>query len=240
MGLQYYIISFNNSKGQTIFFMFNYSEFEKRGVVKEELSGIKNIIFDLGNVIIDIYFEKTIDDFKKLGFTDFDSIYSQIKQTRIFDLLETGKIPPQAFRMELRKFRNHLTDEQIDQAWSSMIGDMPAAYISLLSALKKNYKVFLLSNTNAIHIDFFIRYLNRKYGYNPLPGMFDYMYFSHEIGYRKPELEAYEHVLRDAGIRASETLFIDDLELNISGARKAGLHTLQLTGCTLASLFIQN
>lgn len=240
MGLQYYIISFNISKGQTNFFMFNYLEFEKKGIVKEELSGIKNIIFDLGNVIIDIYFQKTIDDFRKLGFADFDSIYSQIKQTRIFDLFETGKIPPQTFRMELRKFRNHLTDEQIDRAWSSMIGDMPATYISLLGALKKNYKVFLLSNTNAIHIDFFIRYLNKKYGYNPLPGMFDYMYFSYEIGYRKPEVEAYEYVLTDAGLNARETLFIDDMEINISGARKAGLHTLQLTDCAISSLFHTN
>jgi putative hydrolase of the HAD superfamily len=219
--------------------MFNYNAFEKRRISREELSGIKNIIFDLGGVIIDIYYNKTIESFKKLGFADFDTIYTQIKQTRVFDLLETGKLPPQGFRMELRKFRTHLTNDQIDAAWSAMIGEMPENYIEMLSSLRGKYRTFLLSNTNAIHIEFFIRGLVKKFGYNPLPDMFEYLYLSHEMGFRKPDAEAYEYVLRDAGINAAETLFIDDLEENIKGAEKVGLHTFQLVDSKLSSLFMK-
>lgn len=220
--------------------MLNYIEFENRGMKHAELAGIKNIIFDLGGVIIDIYYDKTIESFKKLGFSDFDSIYSQIKHTRVFDLLEIGKLPSQAFRMELRKFRNNLSDKQIDEAWSAMIGEMPESYIALLGSLKGKYRTFLLSNTNAIHIDYLIKRMVKKFGYNPLPNMFEYLYLSHEMGCRKPDMEAYEYVLRDAAINPGETLFIDDLEVNIKGAKKVGLHTFHLVDTKLSSLFNMN
>ncbi len=127
----------------------------KLGITEKKLNKIKYIIFDLGGVIIDIRFRETIKQFKKIGFNDFDSIYNQIKQTRLFDLLETGKIPPQVFRNELRKYHNQLTDEQIDFAWNFMIGDMPKSHIALLKRLRSRYQTFLLSNTNAIHVDYF-------------------------------------------------------------------------------------
>ncbi len=211
---------------------------QKLGITDNELKNIKNIIFDLGGVIVDIRYQATIEAFKKLGFDDFENIYSLIKHTRLFDLLETGKIPAQAFRNELRKFRNHLTDEQINEAWNTMIGDMPTAYLPLLRSVKKNYHTYLLSNTNAIHIDYFIRYLEQKFGYNPLADMFDKVYFSHEIGERKPNREAYEAVLNNAGLIANETLFIDDLPTNIEGARNAGLFAYHLEKESISELFV--
>lgn len=216
--------------------MENKQEFDNTEENKLELSGIKNIIFDLGGVIIDIHYQKTIEQFKKFGFTDFEAIYSQLKQTHLFDLLETGKIPPQSFRMELRKYHN-LTDKQIDEAWNMMIGDMPYQHVNLLKLLRKRFRVFLLSNTNNIHIDYFLKYLNDKYNGNPLLEMFEHTYYSYEIGYRKPDIQAYNYVLMDAGINATETLFIDDLEENIAGAQKAGLQTFHLTKHSIRTLF---
>jgi len=210
----------------------------KLGIEEAELQKIKNIIFDLGGVIIEIHYRATIDAFKKLGFHDFENIYSLIKGTRVFDMLETGKIPPQVFRNELRKYKNHLTDENIDMAWNTMIGEMPSAHLPLLRNIRKNYKTYLLSNTNAIHIEYFVHYLEKRFGYNSLTDMFDKVYFSHEIGERKPDKQAYEAVLLDAGISASETLFIDDLMINIEGAKKAGLWAYHLENESITDLFI--
>jgi len=211
---------------------------QKLGITENELGNIKNIIFDLGGVIIDIRYQTTIEAFKKLGFDDFENIYSLIKQNRLFDMVETGKIPAQAFRNELRKFRNHLTDEQITNAWNTMIGDMPSAHLPLLRCIRKKYKTYLLSNTNAIHIDYFIHYLEQKFGYNAITDMFDKAYFSHEIGERKPDLQSYLAVINDAGLVANETLFIDDLLINIEGARKAGLLGYHLQNESITDLFI--
>jgi len=211
----------------------------KLGISENELGNIKNIIFDLGGVIIEIRYQATIEAFKKLGFDDFENIYSLIKQNRLFDMVETGKIPAQAFRNELRKFSNHLTDDQITNAWNTMIGNMPSAHLPLLRSLRNNYSTYLLSNTNAIHIEYFIRYLEQKYGYNPIFDMFDKAYFSHEIGERKPDIQAYETVLNDAGVIAKETLFIDDLLINIEGARKAGLWAYHLENESITDLFVK-
>jgi putative hydrolase of the HAD superfamily len=219
--------------------MQNIGIIEKKEAVELNLSGIKNIIFDLGGVIIDIHYQKTIEQFKSIGFTDFETIYSQLKQTHLFDLLETGKIPPQSFYMELQKFHNHATNEQIKTAWNSMIGELPYQHVNLLKLLKKRYRTFLLSNTNPIHIEYFLNCIQEKFNYNPLLEMFEHTYYSHEIGYRKPDTNAYNYVLRDAGIKASETVFIDDLEINIAGAKDAGLHTYHLSEQPLQSLFKQ-
>jgi putative hydrolase of the HAD superfamily len=211
---------------------------QKLGIPEGELHHIKNIIFDLGGVIVEIHYKETIEAFKNIGFQDFENIYSLIKHNRLFDMLETGKIPAQAFRNELRKFRNHLTDEQIDNAWNTMIGNMPSTHLPLLRSVKKEYKTYLLSNTNAIHIDYFIRYLDKKFGYNALADMFDKAYFSHEIGERKPDRQAYETVINDAGLIPNETLFIDDLRINIEGARNVGLLAYHLENESITDLFI--
>jgi len=209
----------------------------KLGISEVELSNVKNIIFDLGGVIIDIHYQSTITAFKEIGFADFEDIYSLIKNTPLFDLLETGKIPPQAFRNELRKYSNHISDEQINHAWNTMIGDMPSSNLPLLCNVRQNYRTFLLSNTNAIHIEHFTHYLQQKFGYNPLTDMFDKVYFSHQIGQRKPDKEAYEVVLNDASLLPGETLFIDDLLANIEGAKSAGLLAYHLENETIKELF---
>ena len=217
--------------------MLNQHVFNKLEISDIEFKKIKNIIFDLGGVIINISYQRALNAFKKLGFNDFDIIYSQIKQTHLFDLLETGKIPPQAFCNELRKFKNNLSDEDIKQAWSSMIVDMPPENIPLLKAVRKNYNTYLLSNTNAIHIDYFNEYLTESFGNNPLSEMFDKLYYSHEINQRKPDAASYQTVLTDSALIPGETLFIDDLYVNIIGAQKLGIHAYHLENEKISDLF---
>ncbi|MDP4207623.1 MAG: HAD family phosphatase [Bacteroidota bacterium] len=217
--------------------MLNPDIARQLNVNEDNLLQVKNIIFDLGGVIINIHYQASIELFKQMGFTDFEGIYTQLKQTHLFDLLETGKIAPQIFRDELRKYNLSISDEQIDQAWNAMIGSMPAEHIPLLMRIRKKYRTFLLSNTNAIHINYFQNYLKQSFGANPLPLMFEHTYYSHDIGERKPNVSAYEFVLNDAGLKASETLFIDDLAANIEGARKAGLLAYHLSDETISDIF---
>jgi glucose-1-phosphatase len=219
--------------------MLHHHIAEKTDISEQQLHSIKNIIFDMGGVIMEIHFEKTKNQFKKIGFNDFDNIYSQIKQSHLFDQFETGKISPQTFRDGLRQYNAQLTNEQIDYAWNQMIGEMPESNIALLKKIRSHYRVFLLSNTNAIHIAFFEKYLNLRFGYNPLTEMFEHTYFSFEMGKRKPDVEAYEHVLNLEHLNASETLFIDDTEINVKGAQNAGLFGYFLKDEAIGDLFLK-
>jgi putative hydrolase of the HAD superfamily len=213
---------------------------EKLRVNQEKLSEIKNLIFDLGGVIVDVDVELFNKSFQDIGFTNFTDIYSQIQQSSLFELFETGKIPAQIFRNELRKFKNNLSDSQIDSAWNSVIVKVPEQNIELLINLRKNYKTFVLSNTNIIHMDFLTEKLISNLGKNPFEEMFDQIYLSYEIGYRKPDKECFQYVLDKAGINAGETMFIDDLIANVNGACAAGILGYQLVDRNLVELFDEN
>lgn len=212
---------------------------DKLGVNQKKLSEIKNLIFDLGGVIVDVDVELFNKSFQDIGFTNFTDIYSQIKQSSLFELFETGKIQPQFFRNELRKFKNNLSDSQIDSAWNSVIVKVPDQNIELLINLRKNYKTFVLSNTNIIHMDFLTDKLISNLGKNPFEEMFDHVYLSYEIGYRKPDKECFQYVLDKAGINAGETIFIDDLIENVKGASNAGIFGYQLIDRNLVDLFYE-
>ncbi len=202
---------------------------------------IKHIIFDLGNVIIHIDPDLTIKRFKELGVSDFDVMYTLMKQSEIFDKLDTGKTSLSEFRNAIRHHAHvHLTDEQIDDAWCAMLLDFPEENITLLHKLRKEgYQLYLLSNTNQIHIDFYLEKLRKEKGSPLLPELFDRTFYSHEIGYRKPHREAFEYVLQIEKIKPAETLFIDDLEHNVIGARKTGMQAYCLSkGNRLVDLFV--
>ena len=186
---------------------------------------IKNIIFDLGNVIINIDPDITLGKFRKTGVVNFDEMYSLMRQTDVFDRLDTGKITLPEFRQAIRDFAGiDVADERIDEAWCAMLLDFPEENAELLRKLRaEGYKLYLLSNTNEMHINFYTEYLKRHYGRDLLSELFDRTFYSHEIGYRKPDREAFEYVLKDAGLNPAETLFIDDLEHNVDGARQSGI-----------------
>ena len=186
---------------------------------------VRNIVFDLGNVIINIDPDLTLRKFKEFGVTNFDEMYTIMRQTDVFDRLDTGKITLPEFRNAIRDFtRVNISDAQIDEAWCAMLLDFPEENAELLRKLRNGgYKLYLLSNTNEMHIDYYTEYLKQQFGRDLLSELFDRAFYSHEIGYRKPNREAFEHVLQAEGLKPAETLFIDDLEHNVIGARQTGI-----------------
>ena len=186
---------------------------------------VRNIVFDLGNVVINIDPDLTIRKFKDLGVVNFDEMYTIMRQIDVFDRLDTGKITLPEFCQIIRDYSQvNLSDAQIDDAWCAMLLDFPEENVKLLRKLRtEGYKLYLLSNTNEMHIVFYVKHMQRQFGCNLLAELFDRAFYSHEIGFRKPNRESYDYVLNAEGLIAAETLFIDDLEHNVTGARQTGM-----------------
>ena len=190
---------------------------------------VKNIIFDLGGVFIQIDYSKTLKAFTDLQVQDFNTFYTQHHASDLFEALETGKLEAEEF---YNKFRNHtnttLRDEQIEDSWNALLGTFYPDRLEWLDEIRHKYKVYLFSNTNAIHHKAFMKIYQEQTGKNNFDDYFIKAYYSHEMGLRKPYVEAYDFVLKEQGLEAPETLFIDDTLTNIEGARKAGLQTVHL------------
>lgn len=200
-------------------------------------SDFENIIFDFGGVIINIDYQATINAFKKLGIPNFDHLYSQAQQSDLFDAIETGRISPQHFiNGILQLLPAGITPNQVVHAWNAMILDIPEDRIDFLIELSATKKIYLLSNTNSIHIDKALREWNAKSQY-PIEQVFTKVYLSHEMGMRKPNPEIFQRVCKEQGLDPSETLFIDDSIQHVHGARAAGLYAHHLiTGESIQSI----
>jgi putative hydrolase of the HAD superfamily len=191
------------------------------------MSAIKNIIFDLGGVIIHLAYERTREAFMALGVKDFDAIYNKSRQSGFFDAFDKGRISPEDFRNEIRKYiPDTRSDKEIDAAWDAMLLDIPEIKLVLLKQLKSKYRTFLLSNTNEIHISNFSDALHRRYGTSDFTPYFEECYYSCRLGMRKPDAEIFEFVLEKNGLIAEETLFVDDSVQHIAGAAQLGINTI--------------
>ncbi len=187
---------------------------------------IKNIIFDLGGVIEDIDYNRTIDAFKGLGINDFEALYTQANQVNIFDRLDRGEFSYEEFRKELCLITGlYLKDKQIDDAWNAMILKLPYSRLKLLDNARNNYRSFLLSNTNAMHIEKLLKIVKEEYGVNEIGKYFERVYLSYVIGMRKPESRIFEYVLNENDLKPEETLFIDDSVQHIESAANLGIKT---------------
>ena len=191
------------------------------------MKNIKSIIFDLGGVLLNISYQNTIDEFEKLGVDNSSNFYSKKSQTNIFNLLETGEISKNEFVKAINKSCKSVTTEQILYAWNSILLDLPKNRTNLLKNLREEYQLFLLSNTNSIHIKEFKSRLGEE-KYSEFYNLFDKVYYSHEIGVRKPHAEAFRLVLDENNLKEKEVLFIDDSPQHIKGAKKLGIHTYYL------------
>lgn len=187
------------------------------------MSAISAIIFDLGGVILNLNQDLTLRAFQRLG-ADLDAInYS----SPIFTDFETGKIDAAQFRAGLKSvLKNQVSDEEIDRAWNAMLLDLPKQRLSTIASLRSTHKVYLLSNTNSIHIDSFYEYLSQCHSVDQWEKLFDKIYYSYQMGLRKPNTDIYEFVTNDIALSPERCLFIDDSLANIKGAAKAGLKTL--------------
>jgi len=186
----------------------------------------KNIIFDLGGVILNIDYNLSVEAFKKLGLHNFAEHFSQAQQKQLFDVYEKGLLSSDDFRSEIKKqLGDHVTVHQIDDAWNALLQDLPKERLHLLQKLKNTHRTFLLSNTNEIHITEFEKYLNKNFGLPDLSAHFEKVYLSYKVGMRKPDAEIFELVLEENKLNPSETLFIDDSIQHIESAQKIGIQT---------------
>jgi len=189
----------------------------------------KNIIFDLGGVILDVDYNLTRTAFEKLGVTHFDEMYSQANADKLFQKLETGEITDDVFYKEFNRCTGlQLSDEEIRKAWDAMLLYFRGKSLEFLERIRPRYKTYLLSNTNYVHIAAFKETLHQQIGVKTLEEYFDEAFYSCKIGLRKPDAACYEWVLKNLKIQPDETLFIDDSLHNIQGAKKAGLQTIHL------------
>lgn len=190
---------------------------------------VSNIIFDLGGVLLNLDFNRTFRAFEALGVADFQSYFQQSHSNPLFAQLEQGKITPSAFYDAFRQATGlGVPDWQIADAWNAMLLDFRVESMAYLTSLKGQYRLFLLSNTNQIHLDAFRDIHFRQYGHHDFDSHFEKAWYSHELGLRKPNAECYAAVLNHHKLIAGETLFVDDTAINIEGAAKLGIRTLLL------------
>ena len=186
------------------------------------MKNYKAIIFDLGGVILNIDYLLTINEFKKLGIENASDFYSKKMQSPIFDKIEVGAINPKAFMKALEKECNNASVEQVENAWNAMLLDLPKNRLDLIKKLKNKYKIFLLSNTNEIHIQAFKNKIGEK-TWIEFSALFDKIYLSFEVGFRKPDKGAFKIILEENSLKPNEVFFIDDSPQHIETAKKLGI-----------------
>jgi glucose-1-phosphatase len=196
---------------------------------KEYNMAVKNIILDLGGVIFDVSYHAAAEAYVKLGIKNFDKLFSQKKQEHFFDDYEKGIISDEKFREEIRKhILNPVADGEIDAAWNALLFTIPPERMKFVQSLKDQYSLFLLSNTNGIHLKAVKEILEKDFGKNVLENAFEKMYFSCELNMRKPDTEIFNFVLEENNLKREDTIFIDDSIQHVEGARQAGLPAYHL------------
>ena len=179
---------------------------------------IKNIIFDLGGVLIDLYEEKTINCFDGAKISAFYGEKLNPKFIKLAHDFETATISAVEFREGVCELFNlNISAKKFDECWNAMIGKMTENRHKLLLELRKKYRLFVLSNTNEIHYNFFTK---QKYW---KPELFEITYFSHLLKMRKPNTEIFNYVLAKNKLIAEETIFVDDNVENVKSASKTGI-----------------
>jgi FMN phosphatase YigB (HAD superfamily) len=207
------------------------------------LQNVKNIIFDLGGVILDIDPNKTVKAFAshlyKKPETELRQLYTKIVEGVHLIDYEKGKTSDAEFRSQLcHKLDVNLSDDQFDKAFNAMLLDYTDERISLLQDLGKKFNLYLLSNTCHIHYLWYNNLLQANYDVEELSVLFKKTYLSFEMGMRKPDLKIYQTVLNDAGLVAEETVFIDDSLQNVKAAEAVGIKGIHKPATTdLVTLF---
>jgi FMN phosphatase YigB (HAD superfamily) len=191
------------------------------------MQNIKNIIFDYGNVIFMLDFQRLKNGWNTLAIDNTDAFFSHGVQDPIFDAFDKGLVSPAEFRDFIRKKTSKpgLTDEEIDAAWNSLLLGVDKGTHEVLAALNKKYRTFLLSNINPIHYGFIMDYLKKEFGFENNDHLFEKTYYSHFVGIRKPDPAIFEKVLLENGLTPGETLFIDDIPANLEPAKALSIQT---------------
>lgn len=195
---------------------------------------MKNLIFDLGDVIIPIDLTAPIRNFAMLANMSEDDVRSIWKEYDIVSRFETGLVDDEAFRNHIRQVLGNRgdvpadwADEVIDTAWNTVLLDLPVERIERIKELKQTHRLFLLSNTSSIHIrqvNKMLKALNQP----TLEELFELVFYSYEVQLMKPSPDIYQHVLMEAGLNPEETAFFDDNAANIQAAAALGIQAVHV------------
>lgn len=183
---------------------------------------INTIIFDFGDIFINKDKEAKDAALAKLGLTEWTEDLEKLEKK-----LETGKIDTDEFLKTLQQKIPNASLQQIKDAWNAGIGEFPLYRLEFLQKLTENYRLFLLSNTDPIHIEKFEQDAGASF-YSDFYQCFENVYFSHETGYRKPDEEAYYYLINKHEIQPKRTLFVDDKDFNTSAAQALGFQVWNL------------
>lgn len=208
-------------------------------------SAIKNIIFDFGGVICGLDISRTEEKFREFGPSRpaiSDSLISRAQRFQnLVEDLETGTISPEEFRQEIRD--NYVippSDDTIDETWNAMLLNIPEKRIRLLENLRSHFRIFLLSNSNQIHYQKYLRDFQLQTGYRDFNDLFEMAYFSFQVGLKKPGKEIFEFVLSKSRLNPAESIFIDDTHENVEAAMSVGIIGFHLHNETeVNDLFIE-
>lgn len=190
-----------------------------------DLHNIRNIIFDLGVVLLDLDFDHANRKFQNLGLQDLKALYSFMHANPFFHDFETGKMKNRSFIKGIKKLLpKTVSDAEILDAWNTIVVGFPDDKIQFIKQICEKYNIYLLSNTNPIHAIKYEQQFLQAAG-KPMEDYFDKIYYSHTLKIRKPDKKAYQKVLKENNLEANETLFIDDQIDNLLPAEKLSIKT---------------
>jgi putative hydrolase of the HAD superfamily len=190
---------------------------------------IKNLIFDLGGVILDLSVDSTLQSFADVSGIDAKRVKELYVSSSGFESYEKGEITDSEFRHFVRELYDiDVPDEVLDSCWNAMLVNIPFQKLQLLDTLRKTYNVFLLSNTNDIHVHYINHTLLPRVTQKSLDDFFHRAYYSHTMKKRKPDAEIFQEVLDRENLTPHQTLFLDDNKGNVLGAEKVGIKTVHV------------
>jgi putative hydrolase of the HAD superfamily len=202
---------------------------------------IKNIIFDLGGVVLDIDESIVYKELEKMGISTSELAHSK-EFIDIMSKFDTGIYTAPTFRKKTKTLlgQEKMTDQRFDAIWNAMLLDIPRERIEAIEKVKKHYKIFLMSNSNVIHYDLYVRDLQLRFGYHEFDELFNKSYFSFAEHLEKPDPRFFELILDHEGLLPEETLFIDDTAANIEVAKSLGIKTYHISREELVRNLFEN
>ena len=190
------------------------------------MAGIKNLIFDLGGVLVNLDRPAMREAFERLGIESIhDNVMDDYRQKELYMEFESGNISVSAFRASMRRLSNQeLTDRQIDEAWITVLKEIPEYKLDWLLKLREQYNIMLLSNTNSLHWQWAKEHFFHYKGHEA-EDFFDRIYLSYKMHKQKPDVEIFKSVLEDSMITPESTFFIDDSAVNCKAAESLGIRS---------------
>lgn len=202
------------------------------------MQNIDNIIFDLGGVILTLDMPRAEKSFTDLGVKDYNTLFRNGNVSSFFKDYEIGKINDAEFLAAMKNLAGvPLNDADLLASWNAMLGVFPPERVDLLHSLKNKYRLFLFSNTNALHLETFRKMYADTFNQQVFDDHFEKAYYSHTLGMRKPDAESFQYIIDENKLDPSRTVFIDDSLPNVEGAMAVGLKGIHLKpGTTILDL----